>query len=456
MRLRLGLCVVATGAVACLSDPGSGGGGDDDASQIDAAAGAIDAPTGGGPDARVGPDATPGPGCPTGEPAFPGGTTIDLRHPLVANVNGDELDDLVLADLLTERVYFLFGRDCAFGTVADASHLVDDTGPMAVQLAELGGSEGAADLIVLGTSAATGQLAIYRGLGNGAFTDGALIVNVSADLDATTFVPQAGERSFVEVGNLDGDALPDLVLGHGTGVFRAELPASLDTLTQPGFEGMDLVPFAVPDEYTKVGTWVGDPDPLLFPSTAGGGVDDLVVSTDPFVFHYTNSGAGVLTRESTASFGSNQFVDFFDLVGADGVPEVFGVQSGSAAVTRFFPSAAAGTFRMVLSGGISSVDGIAVANVDGNPAPEVVALDNKGPGAPSIMVLYRNIALPMTGDTIDSGTPIPFEFPAGFHPDYIAFGNFAGDSTPELAAIDADVGVKCYRLSPSIGECPSE
>jgi len=447
-------CVMlAFAAAGCLTDPKPNGD-DDDVVVIDAGVGS-DAPA--VVDAAPASDADPPLGCAgdAGTP-FPPAATTAFRAPQVVRLNGDALDDLLLVDPLTARVYMILGRNCGFGTIADGQHLADDTVPYAATVAELGGSEGELDLIVLGAQSGTGHLLVYRGVGPLEFSSESFKNDVNTHAQSATFVPQASDLAFVITANFDDDARVDLVLGHEVGVYTAVMPADLESLTQPSFGAMPMTLLEVPTEYASTpGSWAGRPAPLVYRSIAHPPTDDLVISTDPYVFRHENDGATNFTRESTMSTGSNQHVTFYDIFAGDEVPEVFGVQSGSLSVTVYHPAGSAKSYRMVVGGGVGSLDDIAVANFDADPRPDMVFLDNHEGLSDSVLVLYRNAELMDSVDpmVVPASGPFVHNFTDGFHPSFVVAGNFTGDAEMELLAIDDEAGIRCLDLATGFNPC---
>lgn len=429
--MRAAVCVVLALAWAgCLSDPEP--------------AGAIDSgPSGDDAGGVPGDDAGAPLGCPApGLPAFPPVELTEFRSPQVARINGDALDDLVLVDPQTATVHILLGRTCEFGTVSDAVHSVAGFVALGVALAELGGGDGFLDLAVIGTDG-VGRLSVFKGTG-------ALSFDATALTRVLPTAPMASELVFVAPMDRDGDDRVDLVFGHDSALYTAELPAGVLDPPDPGaFSTMPTTPLPVPPELPG-GQWGGRPIAHPFPSPTGAGVDDFLVSLDPLVFWYHNDGAGGFTYAPFDTTDKNVHAVFADILGGDGVPEIIGAQDAVVGVTRIHPEADATSYRLVLAS-IGTATGVAVANFDDDPRPEIVATDG------TYVALYTNVTF-LDDDTnplvIPTTGPHEITLPGDFRADFLITGNFRGDATPELLVLDSARGLRCYIGDTIFTPCP--
>jgi hypothetical protein len=321
----------------------------------------------------------------------------------VGDFNGDGKLDLAMACLYDNAVAILLGNgDGTFqNTVAPivAEYTTGKgTGPYSVAVGAFGSSS-TLDLAV--TDSASNQVSILFGNGDGTFQ-----IPMSSDMYTTGTEPTS-----VAVGNLNGDAYPDLVVANfgsntvsvllGTGNAASPFQTHVDYPT--GSEPISVA----------IGYFNGPQSPP-YVATANNFANTVSVLPD--------SSAGTLGAATSFATGSEPtFVAVGDVNG-DGNPDLAVADEGGGSVSVLLGNGN-GTFQTHADFGAGiSPRSIALGNFNGDQNLDIaVANTNSASDSVSILLGYGN------GSFQDSGV-----FATGLEPLGAASGDFNGDGIPDL------------------------
>jgi hypothetical protein len=362
---------------------------------------------------------------------YPGGifpTAIDI-----ADVNGDGISDLLIADAydslgdLNGGVSVLLGNgDGTFA--ATTSYSSGGKQAMSIAVADLNG-DGKPDVVVsnfYGVTDFYGGVAILMGNGNGTFQAPVIYKTGGHGPDGVAVADVNGDRRQDIVATNFTSSTVAVLLGNGDGTFQAGVTY--------GAGGLYAKSVALPDVNRD-------------------GMRDIVVFNECDRFLCSHGTVGVLLGNGDGSFqvakayssGGWEFSDPLSLavadVDGDGRPDL--LVSNGCASSNSCPNASIGvllgngdgTFRPVstyASGAFSA--SIAVADVNGDGELDVVVADEYGPDG--VGVLLGN------GD----GTFQPVQmYSSGGGADAVALADLNGDGKPDAVALhghpDGTVGV---------------
>ncbi len=216
-------------------------------------------------------------------PIFPGLKFAAGQHPIsvaIGDLNGDGKPDLAAANNASNDLSILFGDGA--GGFSLAASLPAGNGPSAVEIADLD-NDGIRDLVV--ASGQSNKVRVYRGLGGGAFAA------------AVGFVVGLGPV-WIAVGDLNGDAQPDLAVANGTASSVSLLFGTGGT-GAAAFAPAVTLPMAYQTKAVAIGDLNGDAKPDLA----------IATNIDKVVVRYGN-GLGDFTPSATfaADSGVNALV----------------------------------------------------------------------------------------------------------------------------------------------------
>ncbi len=437
----VGLAVMLAGGVGCLSDP-------DAASRADAADHGADAAVGRG-DADPGADAMPaGPGT-----AFPPvGTEVNIEAGAVADVNGDGVDDLLLASRTgfasSNGVYVLLGQA---GVGVPDFHEFFGTGahePLAVGAGAIGAANGL-DVVALVVDYGDPKVEFDNETIVQAYARGA-----DGRFDATPFTRDIGvgdgcplprfedKRGAIAVGRfVPGADLPAVAVGHDHGVcvVQAEAFSALAwqmagrTAVGPDYIVSELLP--VPSDMS--------------------GLDDLLAPSELAGRWYRNDGAGGFVTAEQATAGGMRRAAFVDLDGNDPVDMIGIRQVGLIAHVVATPgNDVALPFRgdQNLSGFPGGLSHVAVVEADdgGDARPDVLlasgGCDGADPTGAPCVAMFRNVYADGAALETDVATEVR-SYPASFRPAHLFVGDFDGDDIEDILVFSVDGRAECLRAT---------
>jgi hypothetical protein len=386
------------------------------------------------------PDANPAAtSVPRGTPFPPAGANLQIEDVWAGDLNGDGSDDLVVLSRGTANEVYIFYGQRERG--ATEFHQVLDTGarePFGVTAAQMTGEEELEILVYLV------DFATPADSDNTAFVYG--YETVSRLRYATTPVTNSVSRVMkvwaqpttpvygngIVTGRFTpGASLPGIAVGVHTGGFQL----------QP--ESWELFGDAVPTPLRD-----GQPAVRLraIPSQTSGLDDVLGFSVSSDSLWFVNDGAGSLTSyvRLTGALERARVVDG----DSSGPLDLLGIQNTTLQIVLTGDPGQA--YYWQGQGWIDGIEGsftdLAVVDSDGDARPEVVAIgaDCTTPYRPCAM-LFPDVFV--SGNMLTSSElTSTFDLPASFQAWRIASGDFDGDGSTELLALDRDGTMVCMRI----------
>ena len=322
------------------------------------------------------------------------GTGSEPYAVALADVNGDGIPDLVVANENSNTVSMLMGN----GNGTFQAQLTFATGnePCSVAIGDLHGNS-IPDLVVANRT--DGTLSVLLGNGNGTFQ--------TQQTFTTGNYPTA-----VAVGDVNGDGNSDLVvakegsnsvsvlLGNGNGTFQAQ---------QTFASG--ITPLSV-----KLGDVNGDGIPDIVLADEGSNTVSVILG----------NGNGTFQAQQTFATGNEPFSVALSDVNGDGKPDLVVANGSLLGTVSVLLSNGNGTFQtqQTFATGYSPRS-VVVGDVNGDGIPDVVAANE---GSNSLGVLLGN----GNGTFQPQQTFSPGNFGPGNAPLSVAVGDLNGDGRPDL------------------------
>ena len=432
-RMRI---LVACAGLACLREPTFHG-------VPDAAPGTGGAP---GRDGAAGASGG-GAGVPT-EPFPPAGATLALREPVLADLDGDGLPEIVVPSAgegAGRGVFVLPGGGGRRATRAlpriDAP--ADVGPPLSVAVADLDG-DGVKDLVVLAGDGIRAHVLAYRGISASRF-EPAIEKSVSTWFPSVSVPGPAQPAALIAVLDLDGRPGAEIAIGGPSWALLFTFPGFVN----PAFD--DAVRVLVPGQRTA-GAWQG----ISRLARIGPAGQDRLLVVDRWVVSVFEPGdLGALEQrrhdtetQSSLSLGSPHLID----LDGDGSLDVLAISPGSSALFTILPWPVSTVLRWTdgcFRGCNYLPATVTAADLDGaaGARPEVLLLD--APPAPQAPLVLSIENLYSTMGLTQSNTPlVTYALTDGLRPSWLLSGDFDGDGRPEVLALDTTGRSACLRQSP--------
>jgi hypothetical protein len=383
----------------------------------------------------------------------------------VADVNGDGIPDLVVADGGSNTVSVLLGHgDATFQAARDFA-----TGkvPLAVAVADLDG-DGKPDLVV--ANQADNTVSVMPGNGDGSFEPRPAF--------STRSIPYS-----VAAADVNGDGKPDLVVanygsrsvsvlrGNGDGAFQPQQtfaagngPAAVAVADVNGDGKPDVIVANSNDNTVSV--LLGNGDGTFQPQeTVNVGVQPIAVTAadingdgklDLIVANAGDNTVSVLLGNGDGTFQPQQTVN------AGGAPSAVAVAdaNGDGKPDLIVANRSDNTVSVLLGNGDGSFQPQRTFPVGAEPFALAV-VDVNGDGEPDLVVANRsdNTVSVLLGDGHGAFQPAPFSSPglpsgaffAGFGPSGLAVADVNGDGKPDLIVTNLLVNTVSVLLSNGAG-----
>ena len=338
----------------------------------------------------------------SGSPVASGGTGPDSVG--VLDVNGDGKPDIIVANSTSNNVSVLLGNGTGTFTVAAGSPVASGgTSPSALVVADVT-RDARPDIIV--ANAGSNTVSVLVGSGSGSFTP-----TSSSPLGSGGSNP-----AVVAVGDVNGDGIPDLVVGN----YNSQ---NVSILLGNGAGGFTL--FGSPIN-TNGGA---GPYSIVLADVNGDGKLDILVG------NYSNNNVSVLLGNGNGTFQTPIVVNTGGATSADiavgdlngdGKPDlVVGTSNANSGTTNVsvLLGNGNGTFgapTLVNTGGTNSF-GVALADLNGDGKLDIVSANS---GSNNVSVLLGNGA---------GGFAAPILVPTGgTTPRSVAIGDANGDGKPDI------------------------
>ncbi|QEH32331.1 FG-GAP repeat protein [Aquisphaera giovannonii] len=429
---------------------------------------------------------TPGATAPSfaAQQTFATGTSP--RRVTAADVNGDGLPDIVVANRSSANVSVLLNTTAAGATTpsfAAQQTFAVGTAPYAVAAADLNG-DGKPDLVaanynsgsvsvLLNTTAAgatTPSFAAQQTFSTGAIPQGLAIADINSDgkpdvaitnksskalsvlLNTTatnaTTLTFAARQSFatgtapyaVTAADLNGDGRPDLVVSNfASSSDSVLLNTTAPGATAPSFAGQQTFSVGTNPYDVAIADLNGDGLPDLVNALFSANAVSVILNTTS---HAESTTAGVpspsFPRSGTFSTGSSPYAAKAADLNGDGLPDIitanFATNSVSVLLNTGTPGASTPSFAAGQSFSTGSIPAdMAVADVNGDGLPDLVVANY---GTTSVSVLLNTTTPGATTLTFSANQT----FAAGVRPISVAMADLNGDGRPDVLVANESAG----------------
>jgi hypothetical protein len=245
----------------------------------------------------------------------------------------------------------------------------------------------------------------------------------------TFYVPNS-----IAIADVDGDGTPDLLVATTADQGYAQ---------NPGFANVILGNHSSPGTFhtgVHYPTTGNDPSSIAVADLTNSGSLDLVVANfaagSVSVFMHGASPGTYQTAVDVATGGQPNQVLIADVNG-DGKPDLVlaDASASGGAIVLFQDPANPGKFLapMKLAVGANSAAAVAIGDLNGDLAPDIVAATSDASGNNgAVYVFYQNAA--------NRGTFAPMTFPAGAQPQAVRIADVNGDTLPDIVVANLDPG----------------
>jgi hypothetical protein len=382
----------------------------------------------------------------------PFATGAGARHVVVADVDRDQLPDVVVSNRLARTVSVHFGSGS--GQFTAAVHIVTAAEPVAAAVADLGGDR---VLDVAVASGATDTLTYFRGRGGREFfASPNLGTTAAASVALARF--DADRNGTVDIVQVDfAAARGDVLLSDGAG--RVTFQSSFTTLPDARSlaaadfdrDGIDDIVSASRTigigeflhgdgmgNFSRVttfgGGWIG-PAAVAAADLNRDGILDLIVANSgaASVNVLRGVGTGSFTGAATVATGSQPLALAIGDVDRDGIPDLAAASSGSNTVTVHRGLGAFGFALLATLSTGASPAGVSLGDLDLDGDLDLVA-SNRDDNTLSVFLGASGGAF---------GPPLMVTTTS--RPTSVSIGDVTGDGKPDVVIVGSDNRVTVHR-----------
>ncbi len=340
-----------------------------------------------------------------------------------ADLNGDGLPDLIVANLGSNTVSVLLNTTAPGATTpsfAAQTAFATGSGPESVTAADLNG-DGKRDLIVANKYSSTVSVLLNT------TAPGATTPSFAAQ---TAFATGSGPES-VTAADLNGDGKPDLIVANGSNTVSVLLNTTAPGAATPSFAAQQTFAAGSSPEFVTAADLNGDGKPdLIVANTLSNTVSVLLNTTAP------GATTASFAAQQTFATGTNPLsVTAADLNG-DGKPDLIVANVNSNAVSVLLNTTALAINSPAFAAQQTSATG-------SQPEP-VTAADLNGDGKPDLIVVnvLSNTVSVLLNTTAPGATTPSFAaqqtFATGAEPRAVTVADLSGDGKLDLIVANYD------------------